>query len=158
MFTWSERQPAPPVETAALRGSTPTRRTEARGRCRTLLPQDITTVRQVPTTTPLRTALDLGCCLQRRDAMAALNAFAREHGVTPADMTAQLGRYAGRRGVVQLRTLGAPGRLSSAALPLLPLRGLRRQHLQRHHMGRAHRHAPPAAGAAGGVDGGQSLG
>ncbi len=56
------------------------------------------------------------------------------------------------RCVVQVRTLGAPGAgLNPRALRLC-------LHLQRQHMRRAHRHAPAAACAAGGVNGGQGFG
>jgi very-short-patch-repair endonuclease len=77
----------------------------ARGRHRTLEPRDVMTVDGLRVTTPLRTALDLGCVLYRRDAMAALNVFARQHGVTSELLAAELPRYRGRRGVVQLRRL-----------------------------------------------------
>ncbi len=56
-------------------------------------------------TTPLRTALDLGCNLRRREAMAALNGFARLHGVVADDLRALLPRFKRRRGVIQLREL-----------------------------------------------------
>ena len=56
-------------------------------------------------TTPLRTALDLGCNLKRREAMAALNEFARHHGITRDSLDRELPRFRGRRGVVQLREL-----------------------------------------------------
>ncbi len=59
----------------------------------------------VTVTTPLRTALDLACNLRRREAMAAVNAFARSHGVTAEQMGAELRRFRGRRGVRQLRDL-----------------------------------------------------
>ena len=63
-------------------------------------------------TTPLRTALDLGCVLNRRDALAAMDALARAYGFTSHDLVASLPRFAGRRGVVQLRELAASGRSS----------------------------------------------
>jgi hypothetical protein len=57
----------------------------------------------VKVTTPLRTALDLGCRLSRRDGLAALDGFARTCGVTRAELEAELPRYRRRRGVVRLR-------------------------------------------------------
>jgi very-short-patch-repair endonuclease len=93
------------VETCALRGRTRTEMAGARGRHRTFDPADIMTVHGIPVTTPLRTALDLGCALRRRDAMAVLNDFARHHGVTAEELAAELPRYRGRRGVIQLRQL-----------------------------------------------------
>lgn len=56
-------------------------------------------------TTPLRTALDLGCALSRPEALAAFDAFARLHGVSRDDLEACLPRYRGRRGVVRMRQL-----------------------------------------------------
>ncbi|WP_460851887.1 endonuclease domain-containing protein [Nocardioides montaniterrae] len=104
-FTWSEWEAVPQVETCAVRGSRPTKRRQAFGGTRTLEPRDIMQLSGTLVTTPLRTALDLGCRLHQRDALAALNAFARLHGITPAQLTAELPRYRGRRGVVQLRDL-----------------------------------------------------
>ena len=56
-------------------------------------------------TTPVRTAVDLACGLRRREALAALDAMARECGVTVAAMNALLRRYRRRRGVIQAREL-----------------------------------------------------
>ncbi|MFC6286878.1 endonuclease domain-containing protein [Nocardioides sp. GCM10027113] len=94
-----------PVETCALRGNAPTALAGVDGRTRDLLPEDVMELQGVRVTTPLRTALDLGCCLRRREAFAALNAFARRFGLTAADFVRALGRYRRRRGVVQLRDL-----------------------------------------------------
>ncbi len=58
-------------------------------------------------TTPLRTALDLGCLLPRPDGLAALDRFWREHGITRGALEASLPRYRRRRGVVKLRELVA---------------------------------------------------
>ena len=59
----------------------------------------------VPITKPLRTAMDLGCNLSRRRAMAAIDAFRRKYGITKGDMESVLPRYFRRRGVRQLREL-----------------------------------------------------
>lgn len=59
----------------------------------------------VQVTTPLRTALDLGCNLRRRDALAALDQFMRLHGVTREQLARGAVRFFRRRGVVQLRQL-----------------------------------------------------
>lgn len=56
-------------------------------------------------TTPMRTALDLGCNLRRRDALAVLDQFRRRHGLTLEQLVEETGRFRGRRGVVQLRGL-----------------------------------------------------
>lgn len=105
VFAHAELATPPPVETCALRWRTPTRLRGADGRTRDLTPLDIMVLHGVRVTTPLRTALDLGCHLRRREAMAALNAFAREHGVRATDLLAMIQRFRGRRGVKQLRSL-----------------------------------------------------
>lgn len=105
VLLFAEHDFVPPVETCALRGRHPTERSAADGRRRDLAPEDVTVVGGVRVTTPLRTAMDLGCNLRRRDAMAALIAFAREHGITAALIRRRLPRFRRRRGVVQLREL-----------------------------------------------------
>jgi hypothetical protein len=71
---------------------------------RMLGPDDVLTLDGVRVTTPLRTALDLGRLLPRYDAIAALDAF-RAWGLELGEMEAQLDRFRGFRGVVQLREL-----------------------------------------------------
>jgi hypothetical protein len=105
VLTWEETELLPPVETCVLPGRHPTGREDVDGRVRDLRADDVMTLGPVTVTTPLRTALDLGCCLRRREAMAALNEFARRHGVGAESLVRELPRYAGRRGVVQLREL-----------------------------------------------------
>ncbi|NGZ99827.1 DUF559 domain-containing protein [Nocardioides sp. W3-2-3] len=75
-----EHDVVPPIETCALRGRNPTRRREIDGRTRDLLPREVMRLGPVRVTTPLRTALDLGCELRRREAFAALTTLARQHG------------------------------------------------------------------------------
>lgn len=105
VHTYAELDTIPDVETCALRWNEPTTLPGVDGRTRDLLPEDITTLHGLLITTPLRTALDLGCCLRRREAYAALNAFARRFGLTRQDFVRALTRYRRRRGVVQLRQL-----------------------------------------------------
>ena len=95
----------PPLETFTLRGHSRTGRPECSGGQRDLAPDDICSVDGVPVTTPLRTCMDLGCKLSRRRALAAMDAFMREFGITRAEMMRMLPRYFRRRGVVQLREL-----------------------------------------------------
>lgn len=95
----------PAVESCVLRGHDPTDRAEVRGGSRDLLPSDWVDVSGLRVTTPLRTALDLGCRLPRRQALAAMDALMRAHAFTHAAMTGTLPRYFRRRGVVQLRDL-----------------------------------------------------
>lgn len=104
-FRFGELDVVPPLETFVLRGGTRTRRHESRGGIRDLAAQDWITWDGVKVTTPQRTALDLGCSLDRREALAAMDALARHHGFSAADLAKQLGRYFRRRGVVQLREL-----------------------------------------------------
>jgi hypothetical protein len=102
---YAEHDGAPPVEVCALRGHEPTERAGVDGRTRDLLREDVMQLGGVRITTPLRTALDLGCCLRRREAYAVLNAFAHLHDLTAEDYSRALARYRRRRGVVQLRGL-----------------------------------------------------
>ena len=105
VLTAEELVAPPPVETCTLPGRSATKRQELDGHVRDLQPSDIMVVSGVRVTTPMRTALDLGCLLRRREAYAALNAFARHHGLRREALLAQALRYGGRRGVVQLRAL-----------------------------------------------------
>lgn len=76
------------------------------GHRRTLVASEVTNLGDVPVTTPLRTAVDLACVLERRDAMAALDAFRRLHGVSRGALaTLARRRFRGRRGIVQARFL-----------------------------------------------------
>ena len=95
----------PPLETYVLSGQRRTERKEVRGGERDLLPSDWVVVEGVKVTTPVRTAMDLGCLLPRRSALAAMDALMRTHGFTHHDMSSLLPRYFRRRGVVQLRQL-----------------------------------------------------
>jgi hypothetical protein len=104
-FAYAELDSVPDIETCALRWKAPTTLPGVDGRTRDLLPEDTSLRHGVRITTPLRTALDLGCCLRRREAYAALNAFARAFGLTRLDYQRVLPRYRRRRGVVQVREL-----------------------------------------------------
>jgi hypothetical protein len=105
LLDYRELDIVPPLETYTLRGHSPTSRPQCTGGTRDLSKADVWTIEGVNVTSPLRTALDLGCKLSRRDGLAALDAFMREHGITHADMYAELPRYFRRRGVIQLRQL-----------------------------------------------------
>jgi hypothetical protein len=105
VYVNAERDGVPPVETCALRGLEPTTITGIDARTRDLSPEDVMDLHGVRVTTPLRTALDLGCCLRRREAYAALNVFAVRFGISAADYERAAVRYRRRRGVVQLREL-----------------------------------------------------
>jgi Protein of unknown function (DUF559) len=105
VFRYSEHDLVPPLETYVLRGHDPTDRRDCHGGSRDLLPEDWQLIGGVRVTTPLRTALDLACKLPRRQAKAALDAFAREQHVTVEQLQRLLVRYYRRRGVVQAREL-----------------------------------------------------
>ena len=105
VHVYEELDDVPRVETCALRWHAPSTVAGVDGRTRDLAPQDVMRLHGMPVTTPLRTALDLGCALRRREAFAALNALARQCGLTADDYRRGLGRFRRRRGVVQLRGL-----------------------------------------------------
>jgi hypothetical protein len=105
VLTYFELDVVPPLETFVLRGHHRTSRPECIGGERDLHVADICVVNGLRVTTPLRTALDLGCKLSRRMALAALDAFMRHHGITHEEMRRALPRYFRRRGVIQLRQL-----------------------------------------------------
>jgi len=104
-FAFRELDGVPALETFVLRGRPRTSRAECRGGVRDLMPADWVEVGGVKITTPLRTALDLGCRLDRREALAAMDALMRAHGFSRADLARALLRYRRRRGVIQLREL-----------------------------------------------------
>ena len=104
---FAELDGTPPLESCVLRGHQATERPEVDGITRDLLPDDWVEVGGVRVTTPLRTAADLGCRLWAPHALGAMDALARAHGFTQADLRKLLRRYRRRRGVVQLRTLVA---------------------------------------------------
>lgn len=106
-FTVEELDLPATIETCTRRGSHPTERRDARGGTRDLAPSDVMRLGGVEVTTPLRTALDLGCRLRRREAFAAINALAALHDLDAAACVAAAARFRGRRGVRQLRELAA---------------------------------------------------
>jgi len=114
-FEYRELELLPPLETHVLRGHSPTIRRGCKPGTRDLSESDVMKVNGLLVTTPLRTALDLACKLSRRDGLAALDAFIRQHGLTREQMRRELVRYFRRRGVVQARRLVplADGRVES---------------------------------------------
>lgn len=105
VHVFGEHDLVPPIEVCALRGHEPTVRVGTSARTRDLHSDDVMELHGVLVTTPLRTALDLGCCLRRREAFAVLVEFSKLHELSPEDYTVALRRYRRRRGVVQLRGL-----------------------------------------------------
>ncbi len=101
----AEHDVLPRLETFVLRSSPRLQRRGTYPGQRDLADSDVMRIGPVCVTTPLRTALDLGCALPRRDALAALDMFMREFGFTRDDLRRQAHRYFRRRGVRQLRSL-----------------------------------------------------
>ena len=91
---------------------------------RHLLPRDITCVHGVLTTTPLRTAVDLGRLRHRDRAIAALDQLLRLGVFTLEELLAEIPRYRGMRGIRQFRFLAplADGRSESPGESALRLR------------------------------------
>ncbi|GAB3199980.1 hypothetical protein GCM10027062_18120 [Nocardioides hungaricus] len=106
---YRELDALPPIESYVLRGHDPTDRPECDGGTRDLRPGDWCEVDGVRVTTPIRTAMDLGCKLDRRSALGAMDALMRAYGFTVEDMMRMLPRYFRRRGVRRLRTIVALG-------------------------------------------------
>ena len=104
-FGYAELDGAMPLECYSPRFRRSSERLGVAGGSRDLRPEDWCTVDGVRVTTPLRTAVDLGCNLTRREALAAMDALARGHGLTAADLSRILPRFRRRRGVVQARQL-----------------------------------------------------
>ncbi len=114
----------PPVQMFSRTGSRLRRPGVASG-IRELLDSDVTVVNGLLVTTPLRTALDLGRSLRRFDALAALDGLLRA-GVDHDELLANVERFRGDRGVVQLRWLAplADARAESGAESVLRLHWL----------------------------------
>ncbi len=102
---YGEHDSTPPIETCALRWHAPSTTPGVDGRTRDLAPADVMELDGIRLTTPLRTALDLGCHLRRREAFAAICLLMRRHGILRSDLLREVRRYRRRRGVVQLREL-----------------------------------------------------
>lgn len=93
----------PSLDLFSLAGSR-MRRAGVRSGVRELLPRDVEELEGVRITTPLRTACDLGRLLWRYDALGAIDGFLRL-GVDQGRLLAEVDRFKGHRGVVQLRHL-----------------------------------------------------
>jgi hypothetical protein len=93
---------------------------------RSFLPCDLVVVDGLTVSTPLRTACDVGRLSHRDLALAGLDALLRHGTFTLEELLAELGRFRGHRGVVQLRFLAplAITRSDSAAESVLRLRWL----------------------------------
>ncbi len=101
----AERDLPPPLDTFVFAGHARTRQARTYPGQRALDQTDVMTIHGVRVTTPRRTALDLGCALPRRDALAALDAFLRTFDLSREELLRDVPRYFRRRGVRQLRGL-----------------------------------------------------
>lgn len=106
-YRYAELDGTPRLETCALRGHQASERHGIDGVTRDLLREDWTEFEGLRVTTPLRTAMDLGCLLPPHVALGAMDELMRRHGFTNGDLRALLRRYRGRRGVVRLRQVVA---------------------------------------------------
>lgn len=105
----------PRLQFFRLPDHTRVRRDGVRSGRRMLAEVDLLSLGRIVATTPLRTACDLGRLLSRDRALAALDALLHLGDFTEADLLAQVERFRGARGVVQLRdlVLWADGRSES---------------------------------------------
>ena len=71
---------------------------------RRFLPRDLVEVNGLRVTSPLRTACDLGRLLHRDEAFAALDSLAATGSFTVDELLAEVDRFKGFRGVIQLRS------------------------------------------------------
>jgi len=95
----------PPLECLVPRRTTPVRRPGLVSFASTLPPEDISTIEGIPTTTPLRTALDLARWAPRYLGLSALDAYAHAGLVDPQGLDRMLDRIPGQRYVAQAREL-----------------------------------------------------
>lgn len=95
----------PPVQCFRLPDHTRIRRTRVQSGRRMLEESDLLSIGDVVVTTPLRTACDLGRSLRRERALGAMDALLHLGDFTADELGAQVERFRGRRGVVQLRQL-----------------------------------------------------
>ncbi|NYI45869.1 hypothetical protein BJ993_002949 [Nocardioides aromaticivorans] len=96
----------PELDAVSVGGKEPSRRVGVFGGKRDLSAADVMTLHPgVKVTIPVRTACDVACLLGRYRAIATLDEFRRKHRLSVADLSAQLPRFRGRRGVIQLREL-----------------------------------------------------
>ncbi|WP_195909283.1 type IV toxin-antitoxin system AbiEi family antitoxin domain-containing protein [Microlunatus sp. Gsoil 973] len=105
LFPGGSMGPMPRVQYFRHPDHTRVRRKQVQGGRRMLDDADLVSIGPVLVTSPLRTACDLGRSLRREKALAGLDALLRLGGFTAAELDAQLRRFRGRRGVVQLREL-----------------------------------------------------
>lgn len=104
-YSWTERDLPLVPETAVIGDRRASRMATLSAHSRDLHTHEIVLVDGIPATSPVRTAMDLGCVLKRWQAYAAMNALAGAYGLDIGAFVRELPRHRGRRGVRQLRTL-----------------------------------------------------
>lgn len=97
------------------------RRASIRSGIRQLIDRDVMTINGLAMTTQLRTACDLGRLLWRFDALGAIDGFLRL-GLDHAELVAEVDRFKGQRGVIQLRSLAPLGDSKAESPPESALR------------------------------------
>jgi hypothetical protein len=107
VFRYAELELLPDAETCVLPRQNRMRRGTVDGSRRQLVRGDVVMLGMLTVTSPLRTAVDLGRQLRRRDALAALDGFLRLEYFDHAALEGELRRFARRRGIIQLRELVA---------------------------------------------------
>lgn len=105
ILDFAELGEPPQLEVVSVGGADRTRAAGTLGGKRDLRSDEIVMVHGVPVTSPLRTACDIACLRGRLRALATLDAFRRRFKLTIGDFLDMLPRYAGRRGVTQLREM-----------------------------------------------------
>jgi hypothetical protein len=116
----------PPVSIYRLPGKTRLRNKLSAGGERAFRTDDLMVVEGVRVTTPLRTAADLGRLASRDWALAGVDALCRNAGFGRELLLADVERFRGQRGVIQLRELAplADPRSESPGESVLRLRWL----------------------------------
>lgn len=117
VLDYAELDVPPRLEVASIRGATRSRRTGVLGGERDLLPDEIMSIGDVLVTTPERTVCDLGCLRGRHRAFGAIEAFRTTFDLSHAALNRLLPRFAGRRGVTQLRELITLSRVGADSQP-----------------------------------------
>ncbi|MFC7727925.1 hypothetical protein ACFQW6_22665 [Nocardioides sp. GCM10028917] len=110
-----------PVLDVVSRSGSRMRRPGVASGVRELTTRDLDQIGTLTVTTPLRTACDLGRLLWRFDALSAIDGFLRlglDHGL----LISEVPRFAGHRGIRQLRTLAPLGDAGAESPPESALR------------------------------------
>lgn len=117
VLDYAELDVTPQLEVVSIGGATRTRRMGVLGGQRELLPDEVMTLGDILVTTPERTACDLGCLRGRHRAFGAIEAFRTKFDLSQASLKRLLPRFAGRRGVIQLRELIGLSRIGADSQP-----------------------------------------